>query len=419
MRVAFITAGAAGTICGNCLQDNALAMALQGRGHDIILIPAYTPVRTDERNVADKKVVYSGLSLYLQGRFPIFRRFSFLDRLLDNPKLLEWVSGFAVETDPSGLGPMTRDTLAGINGPYAREMRKMLEVLRAIEPEIVHLTNSMLASMAEPIRNEFGIPVVCSLQGEADFLHGLPEPYRDECFKLLRKYAGHVDRFVAPCADQADAMAGVFQGTEGEVAIIMPGLSAEDHPAMESSGAEAFRVGFLARVAPVKGLRTLAEAVELLRGRHPSNRIDLHVAGWRGADGERLIKELRTQFAFDDHGYLTREEKFAFLASLDAFSVPASYRASKGLYVLEAMATGVPVVQPRIGAYSELLEATDGGLTCEPASSEDLADKLESLLIDRKRAKELGERGRKAVRERFHTERMAGEALTLYRSLLN
>ena len=156
-----------------------------------------------------------------------------------------------------------------------------------------------------------------------------------------------------------------------------------------------------------------------MRSAHPDRSIELHVAGWRNSETESYIQQLARKYEFKDHGYLSRSGKFEFLAGIDAFSVPTTYRASKGLYVLEALGTGVPVVQPRIGVFPELIQASGGGLTCEPHDSADLAAKLEVLMLDRDRAARLGATGQRQVRERFHSDRVAAEALALYRRLLN
>ena len=414
LRIAYITAGAAGTICGNCLQDNAVAAALKRSGHDVVLLPAYTPVLTDEHDVSDGRVVFGGVNLYLQGRYALFRASGMLDRFLDHPRVLRWVSKFAVDTRPAKLGQMTRDMFLGESGPYRREMRKLIELLREIRPDIVHLTNSMLASMSGPIRRELEVPVVCSIQGEADFLAGLPEPFRESCYDLLRGHAVHVDTFVAPCADQVAAMAPVLGEESGRMETILPAISLDAVRERRRSTDDRFVIGFLARLTPQKGLHLLADAVERLRSKHPERTIELRVAGWRNSETAGFVEDLAREYGFEDHGYVSRSGKFEFLAGINAFSVPTTYRASKGLYVLEALGAGVPVIQPRIGVFPELIQASGGGLTCEPDDSADLAAKLELLMLDRDRAARLGAQGQQQVRERFHSDRMAAEALALY-----
>src|SRR6185503_14780441 len=104
---------------------------------------------------------------------------------------------------------------------------------------------------------------------------------------------------------------------------------------------------------------------------------------------------------------ISREEKLAFLNSLSVLSVPATYGESFGLYLLEAWAAGVPVVQPRHAAFPELVDSTGAGLLCKPADPVSLADGIAELLREPARARELGLRGSQAVRERFSREHMA------------
>ena len=67
MKILSITAGAGDMYCGSCLRDNALAAELIARGHDVTLLPFYTPTLTDEPNVsAGSRVFFGGISVYLQ-----------------------------------------------------------------------------------------------------------------------------------------------------------------------------------------------------------------------------------------------------------------------------------------------------------------------------------------------------------------
>ena len=74
MRILSITAGAADMYCGSCLRDNALAAELLRRGHDVTLLPFYTPTLTDEPNIsAGQQVFFGGISVYLEQHMPLFR----------------------------------------------------------------------------------------------------------------------------------------------------------------------------------------------------------------------------------------------------------------------------------------------------------------------------------------------------------
>src|SRR3954447_22926435 len=108
MKIAFVTAGAAGMYCGSCMKDNTLVAALNRLGHDALLIPTYTPIRTDEEDVSQTRVFFGGINVFLQQQSWLFRHTPWLfDRLLDFPRLLRWVSPFAMKTRAEKLGGLT------------------------------------------------------------------------------------------------------------------------------------------------------------------------------------------------------------------------------------------------------------------------------------------------------------------------
>ena len=74
MRIALLVPGTGSFYCGSCLRDNALARELLRQGHDVTLVPIYTPTRTDEPNVSEERVLYGGINVYLQQKVPLFRR---------------------------------------------------------------------------------------------------------------------------------------------------------------------------------------------------------------------------------------------------------------------------------------------------------------------------------------------------------
>jgi glycosyltransferase involved in cell wall biosynthesis len=117
------------------------------------------------------------------------------------------------------------------------------------------------------------------------------------------------------------------------------------------------------------------------------------------------------------HANVSRDEKAAFLRRCTLLSVPAHIGEAFGLYIAEAWAAGVPVVQPRCAAFTELIEATGAGILCEPGSADALADAWEKLLADPAKARELGARGRAAVEREFSLARMAERFVALTREV--
>ena len=183
-------------------------------------------------------------------------------------------------------------------------------------------------------------------------------------------------------------------------------------------------IGYLARISPEKGLHLLAEAfIHLCQsGQFPQLRLKasgylsrVH-AGYVNGIQERLEKA-GVADRVEILGTVDRQQKLDFLRSIDLFAVPTIYRDPKGLPVLEALANGVPVVQPNHGAFPELVKATGGGLLHTPEDSLDLADKLASLLSNASWRHELGERGRTAVYAQFSDQRMATETIQAYQSV--
>src|SRR5687767_15109102 len=142
MKIAFITAGAAGMYCGSCMKDNTLTAALQKLGHDAILIPTYTPIRTDEDDVSQSRVFLGGINVYLQQKSRVFRHTPrFLDRLLDFPRLLRWAGRFAVRTPADRLGDLTISMLRGRDGNQRKEIANLVAWLaREFRPDVILLT---------------------------------------------------------------------------------------------------------------------------------------------------------------------------------------------------------------------------------------------------------------------------------------
>lgn len=430
MRIAYIAAGAAGMYCGTCLHDNALAGALQRRGHDVALIPTYTPLKTDAESIALDRIFFGALNVYLQQKVGAFRHTpAAFDRLLDNPGLINRMAKLGASTDPTELGDLTLSILKGEEGFQAKELEKLAAWLRDdFRPEVIHLTNSMFAGFARVLKRETGAPVVCSLQGEDLFLDQLREPWKTRVFEVLRERARDVDAFVVNSRWYGDMMADSLRVDPGRLHVVPLGLDLTGHGGEpEPRPADApLTVGYLARVCPEKGLHVLVDAFRLLAG-DPAwkGRVRLRVAGYLGerdkpylADLEAKIRAWGLGDVYDYAGEVDREGKIRFLRSLDVTSVPTTYREPKGLFVLESLANGVPVVEPRHGAFPELLAATGGGLLVEPNSPEDLARGIAELLADPARRAELGRQGREAVHARFGDAAEAANALDVYGQVL-
>jgi glycosyltransferase involved in cell wall biosynthesis len=386
MRILQITAGAAGMYCGSCTRDNGLARELLKRGHDVTLLPVYTPTRPDEPNVSRDRVLFGGISVYLQQHAALFRRTPrLLDRLWDSPRVIRAFAGRAISTDARMLGDLTISMLQGEQGVLRKEFDKLVDWIAAEPlPDVIDLPNSLLISLAAPLKRAFGRPVCCTLQGEELFLDSLLPQYRERAMSLIRRQVPTIDRFIAVSDYCARFMSHYLEIPPAKISVVPLGINLDGYgPKPEAHSPRPFIVGYFARVAPEKGLHGLAEAYIRLRRRTSATPMRLEAAGYLPRDGQPYLESVRRALEaaglareFTYHGEVDREGKLAFLRGLDVLSVPATYDEPKGMFLLEAMASGVPVVQPRRGSFTEIVERTGGGLLVEAGDPEALAEGL-------------------------------------------
>jgi glycosyltransferase involved in cell wall biosynthesis len=269
--------------------------------------------------------------------------------------------------------------------------------------------------------------VLCTLQGEELFLSGLEPAYRDRALTLIRSHVQHVDRFVAVSEFCAEYMSTLLQIPRGRVSVVPLGIRFNGYePRVERPAGGAFRVGFFARIAPEKGLVLLAEAYVRLRKQMGGAPATLKVAGYMASNHQAYLETAHSVLSqagfgaeFSYEGSLDRPGKLAFLRGLDVLSVPATYDEPKGMFLLEAMAAGVPVVQPRRGAFTEVLEKTGGGLLVPPDDPEALADGLHHVWTDQRLAARLGQQAFHGVRAHYSVATSAQQLVDVYQSTIS
>ena len=427
MRLLYLTAGAAEMYCGSCLRDNALATALLARGHDVVLTPIYTPTTTDEKNVSASKVFFGGVSVFLEQHVPLFRYTpAFLDSLWDSNAVLRLASKKQIKVDPAVLGKMTVSMLKGTAGYQRKEIDKMLGWL-AHEPrfDVVNIPFTLLIGLAKPLREALKLPIVCTLQGEDLFLENLQEPWKSESLALIRKSIGDVDGYIAVSHYYQSFMSTYLGIPRERIRTVPLGITLDGHRSVPVRQSPPYTIGYFARIAPEKGLHVLAEAYRRLRARPGVPETRLLSAGYLLdehrpylASVEQRLREWGLAAEFRYAGAPDRAGKIALLQQMDVFSVPSIYAEPKGLSILEAMASGIPVVQPRHGAFPEIIERTGGGVLVAPGDPEALAEALFSLLMHRDRAAQLATAASAGVRAHFSVDHMAQAAEVAYQSWL-
>jgi glycosyltransferase involved in cell wall biosynthesis len=426
MKIVYITAGAAGMYCGSCFRDNTLATELIARGHDVMLVPLYTPTLTDENNVSQGRVFFGGISVYLQQRSSIFRHTPWLlDRLWDSPGVLKAVARRSIQTAPQFLGELTVSMLQGEHGHQRKELWKLVRWLQSEGlPDLVNLSYSLLIGLAQPLKEALGRPLCCTLQGEDLFLDGLQEPHRTKAIDLIRANVHHVDAFIAVSDYYKSFMTGYLGIPPARIHVVPLGINMAGYMGRPHGRDETFTVGYFARVAPEKGLHLLAEAYHIVRQR-TGLKARLEVAGYLAPEHREYLRRVEQQMAdwglgaeFSYRGAPGREQKLAFLRALDVMSVPFTYPEPKGLSIIEAMADGVPVVEPNWGSMPEIVRMTSGGILVTPNDPNALAEGLLSIWMNPDLAAQFGRQGAEGVRRHYSAAAMADAALDAYNTML-
>jgi glycosyltransferase involved in cell wall biosynthesis len=367
---------------------------------------------------AGTPIFFGGVSVYLDQQFPAFRKAPrVLRNLLAHPKLLRWAAGRAARTQAAELGDLTISMLRGEEGHQVAELETLISWLKTQpKPDVICLSNALLIGLVRRLKAEFSSHIVCNFQGEDTFLDSLPETHRPVAWQLIAERCREVDLFVAPSRYFADLMAKRLQLNPDRVRVIYNGIKLDGFSPAEAAPNPPV-LGFFARMCPEKGLDTLVDTFLILKQRHRIKDLRLHVGGSLGPSDEPFVAGLRKKLAPHEGSYrffpnVGLAAKQDFYRGLTVMSVPARYGEAFGLYVIEALACGVPVVQPAVAAFPELIEATGGGVLCKPENPEALADAVEPLLADVILVRGLGNAGRQSVQRQFTAEAMARNFIT-------
>ncbi len=413
MHIAIVTAGGAGMFCGSCMLDNTLARALMQLGHEATLIPTYTPIRTDEDSVSSSRVFFGGINVYLDSRVGFWKRLpAWLVRGLNHPRLIQLATRFSVSNDAHDLGSLTVEMLQGTHGPQRREVEELVRYLTTeLRPDVILFSNALISGVMPMLREQFPGPVFCMLQGDDIFLDDLLEPWASRAMDLIRSHTAHFDGLVVHSEFYRTHMATYLNQPPGAFHVVRPGISVEHHDGQPRPAGRPFTVGYFARVCPEKGFDQVVAGFREFHTSHPNSR--LLTAGYLGKRDQPFFDRVMARAADlgDALQYLGSPpdlvSKVKFYKQLDVLSVPTVYHEPKGLYVLEALANGVPVVVPAHGAFPELVKDTQGGLLFEPGSVQGLADALRRLADDPDHRLTLAKTGHQAVHDRYHAQRMA------------
>ncbi len=419
MNILSLTPGTGGTFyCQNCLRDGQMVRALRRAGHDVTVVPLYLPIMLDADGLQPEEgVFFGGVNVYLQQSIGIFRNTPrWLDKLFDSAWVLRKAAKQEGSTSAAELGPMTYSMLQGRDGKQRKEMDRLLEWLQSQpKPDVVHISNALLLGIAAELGRTLNVAVLCSLQDEDYWIDAMHSPWRERCWNLISEKARDVDLFVAVSDWYANRMAEAARISRDKIRTV--------HLGTEWVGSEAApldfdppTLGYLSRLNHYQGFTDLVDAYLELRKEPGLERLKLRATGGITSGDHEYVAEMKQKLTdagaiedvdiLEEFGMKSRRE---FMRSLDVLSAPSITGEAFGLFIIEAGACGVPVVQPDVGGFREVIEQTGGGLVYDPKQPGALRDSLRGLLLNPDRARALAAQARPIVNERFSSDAMAAK----------
>ncbi len=427
MTILQIIPGSGGSFyCGNCLRDSKYIDAFKAQGHEVIKIPMYLPLFGDEHDITDIPVFYGAVSIYLKQMFPLFRKApAWFDNLLNSKPVLKLAAGFAGSTRAKGLEEMTVSMLLGEEGQQKEELDRMVDwISEHLKPDVIHISNALLLGLAKRLKEKIKVPLFCSLQDEDTWVDVMKPSSREMVWKLMETKAADVDAFIAVSDYYKDMMQKLMNIPEEKLHRVYIGVDPEDYEFISSSEKNR-TIGFISRESYENGLDILVDAFIDLRGRKGFDDVKLVITGGSTGDDSKLNKEIKRKVkkaGLSDevifHKDFEEEGSREFFKKVSVISVPVRQGEAFGIYLLESMASGIPVVQPALGAFPEIVKSSGGGMLYEPNISSNLADSLDTLLSNPDMLKKLSEDARKGVGKSFNIHNHAAEMVQVYESVL-
>ncbi|MCL4691937.1 MAG: glycosyltransferase [Candidatus Hydrogenedentes bacterium] len=278
---------------------------------------------------------------------------------------------------------------------------------------LIHLHNHLGASsctVAMLAAELGGFTFSCSLHGPDIFF----EPYRWRLDAKLKRAL-----FVCCISHFCRSQAMIWTPPErwNRLHIIHCGVEPEVFEPRQHDGAGK-RLIFVGRLAAVKGIPILLEAIAHLRDAHPD--IELVLAGDGPDRGwiERRSQELGIANRVRVTGYLSQDRVREELRASDIF-VMASFAEGVPVVLMEAMATGLPVIATRIAGIAELVDDGESGFLTPPSDTGSLVERIDALLRDPQLRSRMGIAGRQKVEADFDTAKEGGKLRKILDAALN
>ncbi len=428
MKIIQIIPGSGGSFyCSNCLRDATYFNALRGLGHDVVKIPMYLPLFSDDSDIEDIPIFYGAVSMYLKQLYPIFRYApKWFDKLLNSKSALRYAAKKAGSTNATGLEDMTVSMLLGEDGKQAEDLEFMVNWIDMhFKPDVIHLSNALLLGLAKRLNHKMNVPIVCSLQDEDTWVDVMQPSFRDKVWKLMSEKAADVDAFISVSDYYAEVSMQRMKIEKSKIQTLHLGVDPANY-SYKNSSEKSRNIGFISRMCEFNGLDTLVDAFINIKKLAENNDVKLIITGGSTGDDSKFISKLKKKIGIsgllkDVEFYkdFTGQARTDFFDKVAVVSVPVNTGEAFGIYLTEAMACGIPVVQPPVGAFPEIIAKSGGGIIYDENNADSLSIALNKLINNNEQLKSLSEAARKSAEKIFNVNLLAAELINKYEQIHN
>jgi glycosyltransferase involved in cell wall biosynthesis len=426
MKIAYIVPGSGGSFyCGNCFRDSTFLKALQQSGHDIIIVPMYLPLTTDHVNQYNVPIFYGAVNLYLKQMLPFLRRLpKFIQRFFNSSRVLRFAAHQSGSTNAAGLENMTVSMLKGEQGNQADDLQTMITWFKEhLQPDIIHLSNALLLGLAPKLKTSLNVRIVCSLQDEDEWLDEMPTASQEESYKLMAQNAAYVDQFISVSHYFSSLMQPRLNLPEQKIKVIYNGIDVQNYTS-KTDAPLTHVIGYISKLNHLFGFDILVDTFIILKQKYGIANLKLLATGGLASYDKHFVHQQEQKLHFAGLSSqveiikdFNEEAKQRLFTEATILSVPSIRKEAFGMYLLEAFASGIPVIQPNYGAYPEIISTINGGMLYEPNDADQLAKTIHRLITNTELYTTLQHNCNQLTQHHFGIHQQVKSLIHIYESL--